>query len=376
MSNDSKEKIMNVDFFDLCWEATKRGEGLYDRERIKRLIARCAEEDFDALHWRVSVCGKVAYHSKVMTVFDGEYRLCANPLAQVLKRFDPLEVGARYARKYGLRIYPWVTLFDSYFVGLEDRFFASHPEYLLMSRDGSQVLRGVPCYAYPEVREYRLVEAKELMDYDVDGIMYCAHNSHTGLTIVSGEPDGEDIFGYNPPVVEAFKERYGVDILKEDFDREAWYKLLGEFLTQYLKEVRGELNKRGKEMVVAVKRGEYAIGGVYPRAKIHLDWRRWAQEQIVDGLIFPVAYGVDNTTPEDDIRSIEGYRSELDRRCRLYVWYTVWTSHATPSEVRRVVSGVRESHLDGIVFHEAATFEFGREELWELTRKLRLCSQK
>ena len=54
MPNDSKEKIMNVDFFDLCWEATKRGEGLYDQERIERLIARCAEEGFDALYWRVS----------------------------------------------------------------------------------------------------------------------------------------------------------------------------------------------------------------------------------------------------------------------------------------------------------------------------------
>ena len=49
------------------------------------------------------------------------------------------------------------------------------------STGGSQVLREVPCYAYPEVREFRLAEAKELMDYDVDGIMYCAHNSHTGL---------------------------------------------------------------------------------------------------------------------------------------------------------------------------------------------------
>ena len=137
MPNDSKEKIMNVDFFDLCWEATKRGEGLYDQERIERLIARCAEE---------------------------------------------------------------------------------------------------------------------LMNYDVDGIMYYAHNSHTGLTVVSGEPDGEDLYGYNPPVVEAFQRRYGVDILKQDFDHEAWYKLLGEFLTRYLQEARGdELDKRGKKIIVAVK---------------------------------------------------------------------------------------------------------------------------
>jgi len=121
------------------------------------------------------------------------------------------------------------------------------------STGGSQVLRGVPCYAYPEVREFRLAEAKELMDYDVDSIMYYTHNSHTGLTVVSGEPDGEDLFEYNPPVVEAFQKRYGVDVLKQDFDHEAWYKLLGEFLTRYLQKARGELDKRGKKIIVAVK---------------------------------------------------------------------------------------------------------------------------
>ena len=72
MSENLKKKIMNVDYFDLCWEATKRGEGLYDEGRIERLIAKCAAEDFDTLHWRISVCGKVAYHSKVATVFDAD----------------------------------------------------------------------------------------------------------------------------------------------------------------------------------------------------------------------------------------------------------------------------------------------------------------
>ncbi len=376
MSVKPKEKIMNVDYFDLCWEVTKRGEGLYDESRIEQLIVKCAKEGFDTLHWRVSECGKVAYHSRVMTMFDAEYRLCANFLGEILKRFDPLEVAANYARKYGLKIYPWVTLFDSYYPGLEDRFFAEHPQYLMISRDGLQAFKGVPCYAYPEVRQYRLAEVKELMQYDVDGILYCVSNSHT-----PAEPVPEDFWGYNDPVVEEYKRRYGVDIRKEDdFDREAWYRLQGEYLTQYLREVRAELKKQAQKMIVVLKREKYSIGGgaVYPALRIDIDWRSYIQEGIAEGLVFHIG-------PAADIGGLEKYKLWIGKQARVYPWYTVWAHFATRSQVEEVIEEVRQGILDGIVFHEAATFEFSKggdipavadvkdEEggLWGLVRRIK-----
>ena len=102
---EDKQVIMNVDFHSQCWEAYSREGALYNDARIERLCEECAHNGVDTLFWRLSVCGKVAYHSKVCTVFDGEYRKASRGLKGVLEKLDPLAVACRCARKHGLRIY-------------------------------------------------------------------------------------------------------------------------------------------------------------------------------------------------------------------------------------------------------------------------------
>jgi len=123
-----KELTINLDFFDICI-----GTDTWDMRRcdaeMERLMALCAHYGIDRVHFRLSVCGAVCYHTKVMTpafenVFakyttEGLDGCCANipslhrRMGQVMRRIDPLAACAKYAHKHGMQVYAWITIFDS-----------------------------------------------------------------------------------------------------------------------------------------------------------------------------------------------------------------------------------------------------------------------
>ena len=262
--------FMNLDFFDVCIGLDAWDMRDCDRE-MERLVALTAHYGFDRLYYRVSVCGAEAYRTKVMTPadrrafagYEGKRGLdgpCANlpsahtRMADVLERIDPLEVCARYGRKHGLPIYAWVTMWDSLYYATADEFFQKHPEYTWVSRDGKRHIPGVPCYAYPEVRAYRLAQVKELLAYDVDGIMMSprSHSPWPGRDSPSAEIGSRD-YGYNEPVVAEFRRRYGRDprqAARDSLDELRFVQLKGDFFTAFLREAKAECDRVGKKLVM------------------------------------------------------------------------------------------------------------------------------
>jgi hypothetical protein len=278
-----------------------------------------------------------------MTVYDGDFiPYHTKGLVEILKKFDPLEVATHYAHQYGLKIFAWVTLFDSYYPGMEDRFFLHHPEYLMMSRrnlGGLRVaFRGVPCYSCPETRDYRLAETKELIEYPIDGILYEAGGPHDCQVMIKHEPQEENSFGYNEPIVREYKERYGVDILKEDFDVDKWAQLLGEHFTLFLKMARHELSSKGKEMYITTALSKYLGGPMMHRVKVYNDWKGWAEKKIVDALVFRGhCYSIENPKVVDEI---EKETANVQKKgCQIFAWYTMWDKQVTEEHTRRIYSG-------------------------------------
>ena len=51
----------------------------------------------------------------------------------------------------------------------------------------------------------------------------------------------EDEFGYGAPIVEEFRKEYGVDIRREEFDRDAWRQMRGRHVTQFLRLLKKQL---------------------------------------------------------------------------------------------------------------------------------------
>jgi hypothetical protein len=77
-------------------------------------------------------------------------------------------------------------------------------------------------------------------------------------------------------------EATGRDILREDFDLPAWRRLIGSYFTEFLREVRARLDRRGLTLGVGVPRGDI-IGP--PLGNWDLEWRRWVEGGLVDQLI-------------------------------------------------------------------------------------------
>ena len=64
-------RTLNVDYYDLVLRGGEPGTPeFYDERRIEGLLRRCREEGIQRVLWRLSVCGKEAYYSKVRTPFD------------------------------------------------------------------------------------------------------------------------------------------------------------------------------------------------------------------------------------------------------------------------------------------------------------------
>ena len=244
----NKELVLNVDFYDYPFYFKRA----VTEEDIKNLLLRAKKAGFDRINWRLSVCGKLAYYTKVGHRFDGEGekgRPESRYLVDTMELLDPLEVAVRYAKELGIKIFAWYTPFDQGGVsdltdepygGMTCNFLKQNPQFQMLSRDGKKYYKGVPSLAYPEVQEYHLGIVEELLGYGVDGLHLCL-NSHSPRTASENHLD----FGYNQPVVDEYKRRYGIDIRKEEFDVFQWGRLRGEYLTEFLRKVRKKAEKSG-----------------------------------------------------------------------------------------------------------------------------------
>jgi hypothetical protein len=113
----------------------------------------------------------------------------------------------------------------------QSRFTREHPEFVMVNRNGDTRQWGVPCLAYPEVRKYYQDRYLNLLDgYDFDGLFVCLR-SQAKLA------EFADQFGFNEPIRNDYKKRYGKDILKQDFNLKKW-RDLGGYLTELLTELK------------------------------------------------------------------------------------------------------------------------------------------
>lgn len=160
-----------------------------------------------------------------------------------------------------------------------------HPEWIPVDRAGITRMPGPICFAYPEAR-------KALVDMYVELVR---DKGYTGLsfhTYVENQgPRFDDEFGFNEPIVEEYRKRYGVDIRAEPYDKQKLAELRGEYLTQFFRELSAAFKPMGVKLSVmldAKTPGNPQYWLAYPNlmlsGRIHIDWRTYAHEGLVDEL--------------------------------------------------------------------------------------------
>jgi len=352
----NRHLCMNFDYFDMTCSAGARENSLYGPERMRRHFKRCADVGFSRIFFRVSAFGTVVYPSKVATPFERDFRVGCMWLKRNMDAFDPLAVAREEARAAGLKIYAWVTLFDSYMHWLDDGFFQRNPECYMLSRK-QDLYFPLPCYAVEKTRAYRLREARELLDYGLDGIFYSVH-SHSGTVakVYPWDKLGPLSIGYNPPIVESYREKYGVDILKHEPEPEKLRGIHGEFFDLYLRSVREMISARKCELIGtsdSCKYWDYPPGHGY--VEVGFDWPAWLKTNLVDQACM-IRWG-----PGDD--AIFKENADLSR---LISWIWIHGGESQLPRVRKHVDFCREHGIGGITFHEAEVFEFSCPEYWRV----------
>ena len=259
-------------------------------ERIREALSHWSSSyGVTTVYWRMSSWIIRQYHERRVKGAEWYY----DRVLAAEKTGDPREEAIRACRDLGLRIYAYLTIYDegapaSVLYGdnspfpWQSRFTIEHPEYVVCNRERTKRQAGVMEYWYPEARQYKTGQIRDLLDrYDFDGVYICTR-SHSPVA------ETADMYGFNPPVVEAFRQRLGVDILTQDFDVQAWRDLRGEGVTLFLRELRAALNKRSKRVAVGIPRAT-AIGPPY--GNMSLRWRDWVRERLVDEVVLGVRSG-------------------------------------------------------------------------------------
>ncbi len=347
----SKLFFINIDYsdnFNLDWAGPNGFGGarkLTPQEEIRETMRHLKSLGVDGVLWRVHALGEL-YHTKIGTVFtktrsNSRYD---DKLAEAIEVCDPLAEAVKYGREFGIKVYAWTLLNDD--GKTPDKvadFLKKNPQFQWSTRDG-KYLSGVPCYAYPEVRAYRLGLMEELMSYGVDGVFMSTRSHTTGF--------GEKVlleYGFNQPVADAFQNRYGVDILN-DFNAERdgtkLIKLRAELMNEFYREVKVLRDRK------------------YPQVKLaadltHLpqDWPIWVNEKLVDYIMVNSVSGNYGIIPADEeYRDIADFYADAARPTEVMMWiqlvnYKQRIMHSK-EELYRDILYLGHSRAAGGVLHE------------------------
>ncbi|HRE83613.1 MAG TPA: hypothetical protein PLN52_21385 [Opitutaceae bacterium] len=133
-----------------------------------------------------------------------------------------------------------------------------------------------PSEAYAEVRALWLTWVRQMLDAGVDGVnlRISAHGT------LSDEPDA---YGWNPPVIAAYRQRYG----EGPIDPAKIATIRGDFYSKFVEEASRLVRSRGKKLHVHLHAEAFRPSLVFGQqngipAGIDFQWKRWLREGWVD----------------------------------------------------------------------------------------------
>lgn len=147
-----------------------------------------------------------------------------------------------------------------------------------------------PCEACPQVRKLWSGWVDQMLAAGVDGIDIRL-GSHGIGTSAPYE------YGFNEPIVEEYRRRFGTDLLSDDADLELLARLRGEYYTAFVRQTSKRVRQAGKKMQHHIHGGGYPLrpdpGRPQPfwgSANIHFDQKTWLREGLLDGVTLRAAF--------------------------------------------------------------------------------------
>lgn len=191
-------------------------------------------------------------------------KLCIQPAEDLFNPNVKACVEAAHARGMTVEL-----TFDTYFYGAHSEFASVHPEFFTLKRDGTTRNRTVLSYAYPEVRKFKVdALVRAVRESGADGV---------ALDYIRWPAGNTD--GYDPPIVEAFRQQHGGNAFDVSPRDPRWAKVRSSFIKQFIRELRDELGKLDRRVPIAV------FVDASPDTElidVGRDWGHWASEGLID----------------------------------------------------------------------------------------------
>lgn len=162
----------------------------------------------------------------------------------------------------------------------------NNPEWAPVDKYGLRTQGGPLEYAYSGARAASTSWVdNQLQQTGYDGVLFHTYAENFGARY-------GDEFGFSDPIVNEFKNRYGVDIRYQDFNKQDWYDLRGEYTTTFFQELHDTLSPQNKQIGVAINpldtdRPQLWLGNSHfsTAGNLTMDWQQWAQDGTVDQLV-------------------------------------------------------------------------------------------
>jgi HEAT repeat protein len=249
------------------------------------------------VYWRGEECREWLQYHQMRPESAFYYDCWTNWLDYLNNQVKTNEIAVAAAHRQGMEIYSLDGLFDFGATGdtggdgvyptvHEDRLRIEHPEWCPVDRWGERLAPGSIEFCYPEARQALISRyLHQVTQYGYDGIFFYTYVENCGARYL-------DEYGFNQPIVKEYERRYGADIRKQLFNKEAWYRLRGEYMTQFIRELHTALAAKGKKLSMGIypptpNYPEPWDGGqvdIPPGGNVYMDWEGWVQEGIVDEL--------------------------------------------------------------------------------------------
>jgi hypothetical protein len=402
---DSPELIVDV---DINSEVLIRPEPMTEKD-VETLVEQLHQNGCTTLLIRAGFLGLLPYRTQLSypMVFDEDHarihqcqwmgdinafielRLAwSERYAEVIQAIDPIKAFIDAAHSQGMKAIVWIDIFDNFFPGYRSKFLEANPHCQWTARDGITRFRGLVSYAWPEARAFVVAQAQELLVMGADGI-HCSTSAHCRHLPNSHKID---FYGYEQPVVDAFKERYGIDLRTVDaFDKEAWHDLKGEFMVSLYHELAQLCHNQDRELWIGLQMGRYTQFTVDPHFSTHAVarytnlWEQLVDEGIADAFILGDYEQTSDPAGaywslKKDIVKEEGedlyqwaarhYQTHCSGKTRLYL-FSEWLPSSLEALEQRLMmfaEVTRRNGFDGIDVHEAMNFEGDPEKMKVLGR--------
>ena len=347
---------------------------LSDAEGIRREIEPYRHSDFARMYWEAGEGDISYYFSKIARwcTFDEaeDFARVGDRLhAESWREFrhlgvDPFDVAIEHCHDAGMEIHASYRVAGFWYpppidhFNLGDTFAAAHPEWRGVDRNGQTTPR--IAYSYPEVRAYVVSLLREMAERPIDGVCLLYNRR---LPLVE----------YEPPVVAAFQDEYGLDPHALPADDERWLRFRARELTQFMREVRQAMDEVGAASGRSLGVSAVVMSSEQENLQNAMDLGAWVAEGIVDTLIpYTSAPGGDSHAVSWEDPADLAYFVELVRGTDCVLAPGMMPRHRPPEDVRRQAAGIYGAGAEHLFFWDAAggsgRANFGT--MWNALRRL------